>query len=83
MSPAAARDYQSQWQRAGRQKWTFRGVPDIRFAPDGKHATVDCEVTIMSATAGGPETTSDRRATFTIERLDRAPIWMLVSVSGL
>jgi hypothetical protein len=81
LSAGAAQNYQSEWQRALSQQWTYNSV-HIRMAADGKRATVETEVTVTSLAPGARENSVDRRRVmFALERL--GPLWVLSSVNGL
>ncbi|MFI5076793.1 MAG: protein kinase, partial [Vicinamibacteria bacterium] len=81
LSAGAAQGYQSEWQRALSQQWTYNSV-HIRMAADGKRATVETEVTVTSLAPGARENSVDRRRVmFALERL--GPLWVLSSVNGL
>ena len=81
LSAGAAQNYQSEWQRALSQQWTYNSV-HIRMAADGKRATVDTEVTVTSLVPGARENSVDRRRVmFALERL--GPLWVVSSVNGL
>ena len=81
LSAGAAQNYQSEWQRALSQQWTYNSV-HIRMAADGKRATVDTEVTVTSLVPGARENSVERRrVTFALERL--GPLWVLSSINGL
>ena len=60
LSAGAAQNYQSEWQRALSQQWTYNSV-HIRMAADGKRATVDTEVTVTSLMPGARENSVERR----------------------
>ena len=81
LSAGAAQSYHQQFQQKLSQQWTYNSVT-IRMSGDGKRATVDCDVTVTSLTAGARENeTSKRRATFSLERL--GPLWVIAGVNGI
>jgi len=81
LTAGAAQNYQAQWQRSLSQQWTYNSV-NIRMGGDGKHATVDCDVTVTSLSQGDRENSvARRRVTFNLQRL--GPLWVLDGVSGI
>jgi eukaryotic-like serine/threonine-protein kinase len=81
LSAGAAQNYQSEWQHALSQQWTYNSV-HIRMAADGKRANVEAEVTVTSLVPGARENSVDRRrVVFAMERL--GPLWVLSGVNGL
>jgi hypothetical protein len=81
LSAGAAQNYQSEWQRALSQQWTYNSV-HIRMAADGKRATVDTDVTVTSLVPDARENSVERRRVmFALERL--GPIWVVSSINGI